>query len=632
METGSASQNRFNPWAYIPLLYFMQALPVALIQELSVIIFKDLGIANEEITRWTSLLNLPWSLQLMLGPFVDLNKTKRWWIQTGQLVIAAGLGVAAFALKTPNAFAFTVFVFAISGVMSALTNIATDGFAILSMSKTQQSQFAGIMSTCYRLGRLFVGAFLVFAAGQFMKLQPVMVSGANMTFVKDGQNKESSFANLEIRSGVITDQDGWAVQPEIKTQPGTYELDVRNNGDVFATRPLGTEKIGTIDLKGAEFQQAGKAESPTPNTAWFVVMGIAVMVYIGGHVATRFNLPKLATDPEASSPPGDTSRNLVRTLALLSIGVGGYFSGNAIVRLIAHGLWSAMDGKVPPPDTKNFEGLQGWMLPTPNRVFQFDTGLPPAIVEVVQLAVSAAVVFWGVRTFRRSILGSPMGEALTSFVKQPGFGAIFFFILFYRFGEALVGKITPLFLKDGLDAGGLAVSNEQIGILSGALGVVGIILGGIVGGLVVSKIGLRRSFIPLALAMHVPNLLYLWASLKTMPMIIQHFSGIGDLNLTLGVMLFVDQFGYGFGFAGYMVYLMWVAQRGKFVTSHYAIGTGMGALCIAIAGVLSGVLQKNFGYTGTFVAVILMSIPGLLSLFWIPLDESHQKIKAELAD
>ncbi|MEQ1934975.1 MAG: hypothetical protein ABL962_14040, partial [Fimbriimonadaceae bacterium] len=240
------------------------------------------------------------------------------------------------------------------------------------------------------------------------------------------------------------------------------------------------------------------------------------------------------------------------------------------------------------------------------------------------------LLLFAVQKARRSIRGSEVGNALGSFVRQSGFPAILFFILFYRFGEAVINKISPLFLKDSLDEGGLAISNEQFGVISSFVGVIGIIAGGIIGGLVVSKIGLKKAFLPLALAMHVPNLLYLWASYGTLPMKVLYLDWPGPLNLTLGGIIFVDQFGYGFGFAAYSVYLMWVAQRGQFQTAHYSIGTGMGALCIVTAGVTSGVLEDAFNYRGVFIAVIFASIPGLASLLFVPLDDSHKQIKAAI--
>lgn len=505
---------------------------MAVVQELAVIFYKDLGIANESITRWTSLIALPWSLQMLLGPLVDLNFTKRWWIQAMQLGIGACLVLAAFALQMPQAFEFSLVVLAGTAVMSALCNTAMDGFAITAMDRTEQAQFAGIMSTFYRLGRLFCIAFLVLIAGLLMK------------------------------------------------GPGGME----------------------------------------PKRAWSLVLFGGAAIYIACLVIARFTMPKPEADATRNEDSREVGASITRTVLLVGLGLSLYFFVNAIVRLVAHGAWLWKGDE-----------LKGWAI-SPENTIPVLGGLSPKGIaaELFQLVITAITgVACGIGA-RRKIVGTETGVALGSFIQQPGFGWILFFIVFYRFPEAMVGKITPLFLKDAVDKGGLALPNEQIGVISSFVGVLGIIIGGIFGGWVVSKIGLRKAFWPLALSMHVPNLLYLWASTGKMPMSVIDLSWPGPLNLTVGLITFVDQMGYGFGFAAYMVYLMWVAQRGNYRTAHYAIGTGMGALCIQAAGILSGVVQSNFGYPGVFIAVMIGSIPGLLSLLKIPLDESHQQIKVEV--
>lgn len=510
----------------------MQAVPVTLVQEVAVVVYKDLGIANESITRWTSLIALPWSLQMILGPLVDLNGTKRRWILGGQLAIAVGLILAAFALQTPRAFEVSLVILGLTAIASALTNIATDGFVILSTTKHEQAQFAGFMSTFYRLGRLFAASLLVFLAGVFMRTMP-------------------------------------------------------------------------------------------PGQAWPLVVFLGVAVYGVAHLALRPLLPTPERDI-VKGDRGETSTTLKQTFALLGTALGGYFAANAVVRLVAHAI-ATSSGSLP-----------GWKLPEDNRIPQLmgviDGGQfgSPVMTEVVQLVVAGGIAVASFMLARKLIRGHSMGQALGTFFAQDRIAAILFFILFYRFGEAMVGKITPLFLKDAIDKGGLAIGNEQLGILSGGVGVVGIILGGITGGWVVSKIGLRRAFFPLALAMHVPNILYLLASYRMLPMQAFDLPWLGQMSPMLGGMLFIDQFGYGFGFAGYMIYLMWVAQRSSFETSHYAIGTGLGALCIATAGIVSGIVQANFGYSGVFWGVLLGSIPGLLALLWIPLEDSHRSIKVSV--
>lgn len=208
--------------------------------------------------------------------------------------------------------------------------------------------------------------------------------------------------------------------------------------------------------------------------------------------------------------------------------------------------------------------------------------------------------------------------AFATFVRQPRIWAVLAFILFYRLGEAMVTLVAPLFMRDGRDAGGMGLTVAEIGVINGVAGVIGIIVGGIAGGGIISRYGLRRSFWPLVVAMHAPNLLYVWAAFTHPP------------TWTMYGVAFVDQFGYGFGFAGYSVYLMRVAQFGQYRTSHYAIATGLGSLCIVLAGVLSSVLQSHVGYVGFFVAVCVCTIPGMLTLLIIPLDEpSRVSLKNE---
>ena len=156
---------------------------------------------------------------------------------------------------------------------------------------------------------------------------------------------------------------------------------------------------------------------------------------------------------------------------------------------------------------------------------------------------------------------------------------------------------------------GLTVA--EVGVINGVAGIVGIILGGIAGGAIISRYGLRRSFWPLVVCMHAPNLLYVWAAFVHPP------------TWTMYGVAFMDQFGYGFGFAGYSVYLMYVAQHGHYRTSHYAIATGLGSLCIALAGILSSILQSLVSYRGFFVAVCICTIPGMLTLLIIPHEEAR---------
>jgi PAT family beta-lactamase induction signal transducer AmpG len=224
-------------------------------------------------------------------------------------------------------------------------------------------------------------------------------------------------------------------------------------------------------------------------------------------------------------------------------------------------------------------------------------------------------VIWAV--IRKQLRGTAMGDAFVSYARQTGFPAILSFIVFYRFGEAMIFAMAKLFILGKWAEGGMNVSPQQFGAIQGVGQVAGLIVGGLIGGWFISRVGLRKAFWPLVICMHLPNLLYVWAA-YTRP----------D-PIWLYPVVFAEAMGYGFGFAGYFVYLMHVAQRGRFVTSHYAIGTGLGALFITFATITAGIIQSVFGYVGVFIAACLFTIPGTLTLLIIPMDEEQTKgIKA----
>jgi PAT family beta-lactamase induction signal transducer AmpG len=204
-------------------------------------------------------------------------------------------------------------------------------------------------------------------------------------------------------------------------------------------------------------------------------------------------------------------------------------------------------------------------------------------------------------------------EAFGTFFRQRRIWAILAFILFYRFGEALIGKMSPLFLKDPISKGGLELRTEDIGIITGTWGVVALAMGGILGGFLISRYGIKKCFWPMVLALNVPNLFYIWAAM-THP-------GMGPVT----ALICVDQFGYGFGFSAYMVYLMFVSQGSEYETSNYAIATGLMALGMLVAQAVSGFLQVQLGYLQFFIAVVILGIPGILTLFFIPMDKADLK-------
>lgn len=191
---------------------------------------------------------------------------------------------------------------------------------------------------------------------------------------------------------------------------------------------------------------------------------------------------------------------------------------------------------------------------------------------------------------------------------------IFCFILFYRLGEAFLGKVSILFLKDDACNGGLGLDNEQYGFIYGTFGTLSLIIGGIAGGICISKWGLRRCLLPMVLALDIPDLLYVW--LSSAPLL----TDIADPNrlYVIGACVSIEQFGYGFGLTAFTVYLLQCA-KGPFQTSHYAFLTALMAIGLLLPSTLSGYLQEYMNsYYYYFILTCMLTIPGiLLSIYYV---------------
>ncbi|MGF2034501.1 MAG: AmpG family muropeptide MFS transporter [Nostoc sp. CmiVER01] len=207
----------------------------------------------------------------------------------------------------------------------------------------------------------------------------------------------------------------------------------------------------------------------------------------------------------------------------------------------------------------------------------------------------------------------PFWSIISSYFAQDNIINILAFILLYRLGEAMLVKIASLFLLDKPEVGGLGLSTSDVGLVYGTFGVISLICGGILGGLLISRYGLKKCLFPMALALNLPDIFYVYMA-YTKP------------SLTLVYPLVsLEQFGYGFGFTAFSVYLMYICQ-GEYKTSHFAISTGIMALGMMLPGLVSGYLQKALGYPLFFVLICLLTIPGMIALFFIPLKEEpkHQ--------
>lgn len=188
-----------------------------------------------------------------------------------------------------------------------------------------------------------------------------------------------------------------------------------------------------------------------------------------------------------------------------------------------------------------------------------------------------------------------MGDFLRtflSFLRKPQAFTAILFMLLYRLPEALIVKMANLFMIAPTSEGGLGLSTQEIGFVQGTVGVLGLTLGGILGGLAAARIGLKRCLWPMVASITVPDLVYVYLSFTQ----VQSFPLINTL-------VFIEQFGYGFGFTGYMLYLIYFSQ-GEQRTSHYALCTAFMALSMMLPGMVAGDLQEAVGYANFFLIVM----------------------------
>lgn len=173
---------KLSPWAWIPTLYFAQGLPYVAVMTISVIMYKKLGISNTDIALYTSWLYLPWVIKPFWSPFIDLLKTKRWWVVTMQILVGAGLAGIAFTIPMPNFFQITLAIFWLVAFSSATHDIAADGFYMLALSVRDQAMYVGIRSTFYRIATIAGQGLLVVLAGELEKRTSTIAMAWSITF------------------------------------------------------------------------------------------------------------------------------------------------------------------------------------------------------------------------------------------------------------------------------------------------------------------------------------------------------------------------------------------------------------------------------------------------------------------
>lgn len=193
-------------------------------------------------------------------------------------------------------------------------------------------------------------------------------------------------------------------------------------------------------------------------------------------------------------------------------------------------------------------------------------------------------------------------EVIVSFFSKPGVLPAIGFLLLYRLGEAQLAKIATPFLIDDRANGGLGMSMTDYGIAYGTLGMIALTIGGVVGGWMASKYGLKRLIWPMVAFMNIPNLVYVALAI---------WQPASD-SATIYAAIITEQLGYGFGFTAYMLFLLQYVGDSKYKTAEYALGTALMALGMMLPGMISGFIQEAIGYEWFFIYVVICCIPGTI--------------------
>lgn len=659
-----------TPWAWVPSLYYAEGLPYVVVMIVSVIMYKRLGISNTDIALYTSWLYLPWVIKPFWSPVVDVLKTKRFWTVLMQLFIGAGLAGVALTLPLDSYFQYTLAFLWLLAFSSATHDIAADGFYMLALSEHDQAWYVGIRSTFYRAAMITGQGVLIILAGYLESatgLPPAEVEiravteavTAVPTSPPAGEAAEirlvpsTTDLAVEIRPSVPADVDSViAAAKAHNTEAGFYPVEeaaaaVDEHGEVIeegwwrrvVVLPLEAQ---LRDWFGAE---PVAADAVAGNVA---VLGLQLSGPLPGGETAVVNLRQT----------GDKSIQLVEGARLEFTAENWDTPAQVVVQLDpkldapATGALEILSGNLPLAWSITFFvmaglfiGLWAWhqyILPRPasDRPARADAdgaGLLQYLVFIVCFGILFLFLIipmliyglvrprgqgpWGQIFGALPFANSPFAEAIVSFFLKPEISLAVAFVLFYRFAEAQLVKLASPFLLDSAEAGGLALTTGEVGFVYGTVGLAFLTLGGILGGIVAARDGLKRWLWPMVIAINVPNAVYLYLAVVR-----------PESFFVVNVAVAIEQFGYGFGFTAFLLYLIYVAE-GTHKTAHYAIGTGLMALGMMIPGMFSGWLQELIGYQEFFVWVLIATIPSFLVTALIRVDPSFgKKEKTDEAD
>lgn len=404
-----------SPWYWVPTLYIAEGLPYFAVNTLTVTMYTNMGVDLGKMAFFTGWLYLPWVLKPFWSPFMDLIKTKRWWILSMEFLMAISLGCVAFFLPGSSFFILTLIFFWLTAFFSATHDISADGLYLIGLSSHQQAAFVGVRSTFYRVASIAGQGGLVLLAGYF----------------------ETNFDNIPL--------------------------------------------------------------------AWAYIFGILSLFFF------------------------------------------------------------------------IFALYHCWSLP----------------LSIKDKAVEGVNQFTIIKDFFKTFI---------TFFRKPYILSALAFMLLYRFPEALCIKLVQPFLLATKENGGLHLTTAQAGLINGTIGVAGLLLGGIIGGIAISKRGLKKLLFPMATTLTLPCMFYCLLAMWQ-----------PDNFVIISIAIFIEQFGYGFGFTAYMMYLLYFSQ-GESATSHYAFCTAFMAIGMMVPGMFAGWIHHFFN---EYEFIMSGFSQGFVNFFWI---------------
>jgi len=425
-----------NPLRWVFTAYFAEGIPFAMVIWVAGTMFKDLGHSDSEITIATASVGIAWSLKPLWAAFLDMVRTKKFFVLAMECLMAAVLFSLALALPLPNYFQVIIGLLWVLAFASATQDICIDGIYITSLDEREQARFIGVQGMAWNVGRIFATAAVVGLAGYL------------------------------------------------------------------------------------------QTDGLTPRAAW--VWGLS-------------------------------------TSAITMTGLAIYH-------------WR--------------------VLPT------------GAVARRPESAREVMATFT---------------ETIRAFFRKDAIVGMLIFVFLFRSAEGLLLVEAPLFLQAPVAEGGIGLSLLDKGLIDGVIATTVSIVGGLLGGVFVSRYGLPKTLFILALCINAPNLTYVYLSQVAEP-------GVATPFTTVAVMAAIEKFGYSFGFVGNMLYMMQQIAPGKHTMAHYAFATALMNLVLVPTQMASGPLADWLGYRSFFLFVMVATIPSLLAAWFAPFPRGEAPAEPEPAD